>query len=261
MSRLLSSLALSFLFLLVGCSQPHIERVEWPVMGTVAAVQWKEDGSEHKAEVAAVRETFAEIERLLNAHDPSSELSRLAALPDEDVLARCDSLVRPCYEAAFALRDETGGVFNPRWRGPRTMDLGGIAKGFAVDLAAQRLVAVSPHADFLIDLGGNLKAVKGSWTTAVAEPESSGGQTTFELTAPAACATSAEYYRGHHIKDGRSGASVSNAVYSVTVIHPDSATLADGLSTVLFILGREKGEEHLKSRHPEARAVWLEAGR
>jgi thiamine biosynthesis lipoprotein ApbE len=46
-------------------------------------------------------------------------------------------------------------------------------------------------------------------------------------------------------------------VLSVTVVHPTSAMLADGLSTVMFIFGREKGEAFLKSRHPEARAVWV----
>ena len=53
---------------------------------------------------------------------------------------------------------------------------------------------------------------------------------------------------------------VTNGVYSVTVIHPKSAMLADGLSTTLFILGREKGEEFLKNHYPEARAVWIDAG-
>ena len=32
--------------------------------------------------------------------------------------------------------------------------------------------------------------------------------------------------------------------------------LADGLSTVMFILGRDKGEAFLKSRYPDAKAIW-----
>ena len=51
---------------------------------------------------------------------------------------------------------------------------------------------------------------------------------------------------------------VTNAVYSVTVIHPSSAMIADGLSTVLFVLGREKGEAFLKKHYPEAEAVWIQ---
>ena len=56
--------------------------------------------------------------------------------------------------------------------------------------------------------------------------------------------------------DGRTGPAVSNDVFSVTVVHPTSAMLADGLSTILFILGREKGEAFLRTHHPEAYAVW-----
>ena len=108
--------------------------------------------------------------------------------------------------------------------------------------------------EMLIDLGGNLKAVKGDWTVGIKDGES------FVLHEGEACATSARYYRGSHIKDGRTGADVTNGVYSVTVVHPKSAMLADGLSTTLFILGREKGEAFLKKHYPEARAVWIDAG-
>ena len=87
-----------------------------------------------------------------------SELSRLAGLADEAILAQCDPEMRPCYEAAFQLRDETDGLFNPRWKGPKALDLGAIAKGFAVDLAAQSTYVDGN--DALIDLGGNLKALR-----------------------------------------------------------------------------------------------------
>jgi len=231
---------------LTGCGRPAIERVEWPVMGTVAAIQWRENGNveretRNKEEIKLV---FGKVEKLLNAHDPESELSRLAKLSDAEVIAKCDPLVRPCYETAFRLRDETGGRFNPRWRGTGTLDLGAIAKGFAVDLAGANVTNV------LIDLGGNLKAIGGEWRVGIL----GGGE--FTLAAGAACATSAKYYRGDHIKDGRGGGSVSNALVSVTVVHPTSAMLADGLSTTLFILGREAGERFLRTHYPEATACW-----
>lgn len=238
---------------LVGCSQRPIERVEWTTMGTVAAVQWKADGHDYRPAVETVKGVFSQVETLLNAHDPESELSRLATEDDATVLARCNRLVRPCYEAAFRLRDETGGVFNPRWRGRKTLDLGGIAKGYAVDLAAAALTNLPASAEVLVDLGGNLKCVCGTWSTAI---ESSSSEN-FDLRSGAACATSGEYYRGHHIKDGRTGGDIASTAYSVTVIHPDSAMLADGLSTVLFILGRDRGEVFLRRAYPTARAIWL----
>ena len=248
----------SFFLFLSGCSQPNGGEARWPVMGTIAQVQWNDNKDVSLGNglvTESVRFYFAEIEKLLNAHDPESELCRLAVLSDEEILAQCNPLVRPCYVAAFKLRDETGGVFNPRWRGQKTMDLGAIAKGFAVDLAAENFSSLRRDwGDWriLLDLGGNLKSVGTyGWRVGVKDGE------TFKLNPGEACATSAEYYRGKHIRDGRSGAECTNTVYSVTVVHPTSAMLADGLSTVCFLLGRERGERFLKEKYPGARAYWV----
>lgn len=240
--------ALLCLLCLFGCSQRRgVERVEWTTMGTIAAFQCRDAKDLEKAHI--VRQAFAEVERLLNAHDPQSELSRLATLRDDEILSRCDALVRPCYEAAFRYRDATGRVFNPRFRGEGTMDLGAIAKGFAVDLAAERV----GECDALIDLGGNLKACGGEWRVGIF-----GGDEVVVLRRGESCATSGEYYRGKHIKDGRTGGEVAGAAKSVTVVSGRSAMDADALSTILFILGREKGMEWFdSSRDPTEKAVWL----
>jgi len=234
------------LLLFSGCSRAKIERVEWTTMSTVAAVQW--DGADATGFRAAAQQEFAEVEKLLNAHDSESELSRLAKLSDEEVLAKCDARVRPCYAAAFRLRDETGGRFNPRWRGSNTLDLGAIAKGFAIDRAGS--VRPPSGGRLLLDLGGNLKAVRGDWKVGIL----GGGD--FTLMEGAACATSSRQFRGNHIADGLSGEPVENAISSVTVIHPSSAMIADALSTVMFILGREAGERFLRDHYPDARAIW-----
>ena len=234
-----------------GCGKPKVERVEWPVMGTVAAVQTRGATAEETAEaVRAAKAEFARIEKLLNAHDPNSELSRLAPLPEAEILKRCDKDVRECYEMAFDLMRKSGGAFNPRWRGTNTLDLGAIAKGFAVDLAATRV----PTGDYdvLLDLGGNLRAVRGDWKLGIA-----GSGESLELEENQSCATSAEYYRGKHIYDGRTGNVVTNDLLSVTIVHPSSAMLADGLSTICFILGETEGEAFLKKFYPEARAIWI----
>lgn len=252
--------AVAALCVAAGCGRAPAERVEWTTMGTIAAVQSR--GALAPSATAEVRRAFDEVEHRLNAHDPDSELSRLAPLADDEVLARCDERMRPCYEAAFALMRETEGAFNPRWRGPRTLDLGGIAKGFALDLASDRMSMLKENPlqarDVLLDLGGNLKSASGEWRVGVyCPPEAESSPGAIVLSAGEACATSAEYVRGKHIRDGRTGLAVTNDVLSVTVVHPTSAMLADGLSTVMFIFGREKGEAFLKSRHPEARAIWV----
>jgi len=241
---------LSFAFCLAGCGRAKVERVEWTTMGTVAAVQMRGASSEKmSAAVAEVKSTFAEVEKLLNAHDPNSELSHLASLSEAEILKKCSPLVKPCYEMAFDLMRKSDGAFNPRWRGTNTLDLGAIAKGYAVDCAA---LNVWNGEDILLDLGGNLKSIRGTWKVGIA-----GSGETLTLTSGMACATSAEYYRGKHIYDGRTGRAVTNDVKSVTVVHPTRAMLADGLSTTLFVLGYEEGEKFLQRSHPEARVNWV----
>jgi thiamine biosynthesis lipoprotein ApbE len=243
-------LALAALLVCGGCRR-EVGHVAWTEMGTVAAVRAR--GEPPAPFVARVRETFGEVARLLNAHDPSSELRRLAPLPDDEILRACSPAVRACYEAAFLLARETERAFNPRWRGPGTMDLGGIAKGFAVDLAARR-AAREATGDALVDLGGNLRAVRGDWRVGI-----EGSDRCFVLRAGEACATSAEYHRGKHLRDGRTGVAVSNDLVSVTVVARGGdwpAQTADGLSTALFVLGAEKGAAFAR-RVPGVAVAWL----
>jgi len=244
---------LSAVLCLVGCRQP-VERVEWTTMGTVAALQVRGDRAADYARLAysIAQRRFGDVEKLLNAHDPNSELNRLAPLPESEILARCDPSVSNCYDAAFRLMRKSGGAFNPRWRGTNTLDLGAIAKGFALDEALSRVCVGDNGQAGLLDLGGNLKSLCGEWKVGVA-----GSDVVLTLKHAMACATSAEYYRGKHIYDGRTGLAVTNGVKSVTVVHPTSAMLADGLSTTLFVLGREKGETFLNARYPEAKAIWV----
>ena len=241
------------LALLAGCAD-KIEECDWVTMGTTASVKVKgasADGVNGCASTA--REIVAVLEQLLNAHDPASELSRIAPLDDAEVVRICDAKVKGCYETAFKLRDQSGGAFNPRWKGEGTMDLGAIAKGFAVDFLADGIyMCLDENSPLLFDIGGNLRARSGSWTVGIA-----GSEQTIVLTNGMACATSAEYYRGKHIYDARTGNAVTNDLLSVTVVHPSSAMLADGLSTICFIFGETEGEAFLRKFYPEARAIWI----
>ena len=280
--------AAALLLALAGCGGPSdVESLGWLAMGTTAQISFKTvDGPYTTLEGLAfgeVKDTFEEIERKLSIWRPDSEISRYISLD------QVSPETRPCYEAAFELQRKSGGAFNPFWRGEgKGPDLGAIAKGFAVDLAAERLMcgkfkfkvgvaergldpeviakgSVDKLADveglgrsLLIDLGGNLKVVRGTWRTGIRDPSRPDGIVrTLTLTNGMACATSGEYARGKHIRDGRTGAPVTNDVASVTVVHPSSAMLADGLSTTLFVLGRERGSAFLKEHYPEATAYWV----
>ncbi len=255
--------------LVVGCSRAKIDRVEWPIMGTIAAVQLKgeltPDSGRFTTDVMAA---FNDVSDALNAHVATSEICSLAPLGDDEVLAKCADKMKPCYEAAFTLMRVSGGAFNPRWRGPKTLDLGAIAKGFAVDFAVEGMQnrksagltggsGVPPlqgtestpgrDVDILIDLGGNIKSVKGNWRTGVKDPNGGGFAAVVELREGEALATSATYYRGSHIYDGRTGLAVSNGVASVTVLC-HSAKWADGLSTTLFVLGPDEGRTFVEEK-------------
>ena len=244
-----------------GCSRPRIDRIEWPVMGTVAAMQTRGDHLERDTSSAAAAakalSVTRDVERLLNAHNPDSELSRLSSRTESEVLAMCDGdsgvdpalKTRPCYEAAYKLMQASGGVFNPRWRGPETLDLGAIAKGFAADVICEACRS-DAKVDMLVDLGGNLKSLRGSWRTGVKDPNGDGFAATIDLHEGEALATSATYFRGSHIYDGRTGLAVTNGVASVTV-HCKSAMWADGLSTTLFVLGPDAGREFLQAHLAE----------
>ena len=70
--------------LLVGaCARESaVERVEWPVMGTVGALQMKGGDAAKmiKADAATVRETFSKIEKLLNVKKLKSEIKGCVSL-------------------------------------------------------------------------------------------------------------------------------------------------------------------------------------
>ena len=232
-------------------------------MGTVAAVSFR--GGANPALADAVRAEYASAAAPLNAWDPGSELSRLSSTNGWE--RRVSPSARPCYAAAFSLMHETEGAFNPllaekmRARGftrkAALVDLGGIAKGFAVDCAFDRARGVSPcGCDWLLDLGGNLRAGRGDWRVGVRDPLGNGLCARAVLREGEAMATSGTYERGKHILDGRTGLVVSNGVASASVIAP-SAMLADALSTALFVMGPDEGGEFLRKRHADVAALWV----
>jgi len=279
---------LIFLIVLVGAallsfvvSGPNCgraaERVQWPVMGTVAGLSVRGGNAEVRDAARLIaHDVFARLDGLLSAWNPASELSRVAPLPEDEMLAKVSPETRRCYEAAFAFVRESGGAFNP-WVGKtlKTLDsdsrrhasdfdLGAIAKGFAVDVAFDAIRAANTNAEILIDLGGNLRAVGGEWTTGVRNPFAKGNAAQFMLRPGEAVATSGNYerfvvvdgVRRSHILDGRTGRPTTG-IAGVTVVHPSSAMLADALSTTLFVLGPKAGAEFVAKFHPEASALWI----
>jgi len=143
------------------------------------------------------------------------------------------------------------------------LDLGGIAKGFAVEVAAN-LLRQSALAGF-IDAGGNqyllgLPPGKRTWTVGIKDPTRPGHLLGAIDTAETSVSTSADdatfvEINGHrfgHILDPRT-LRPSDAALSVTILSRDG-TLADGLSKAAFILGPSKGLA-LAESFPDTSAV------
>lgn len=144
------------------------------------------------------------------------------------------------------------------------INVGGIAKGYAVDKAAA-VLAKHGFTDVVVQAGGDLlvKGRKGEapWRVGIRDPRGPDGD--FFAVAPirdAAFSTAGDYERGfvkdgvryHHILDPRTG-KPATACRSVTILAPDALT-ADEIDDAIFILGPEEGMK-LLARHPGAGAV------
>ncbi|RIV23133.1 FAD:protein FMN transferase [Alicyclobacillaceae bacterium I2511] len=141
---------------------------------------------------------------------------------------------------------------------PLLLDLGAVAKGLAVDLAAKELQQFD---GFAINAGGDAylhgKNEYGlNWNVGITHPVHK-QQTiaTLEITDMAVC-TSGSYERispstanTHHLVDGRTGVSPTELV-SCTVLAP-YAMLADALSTAAFVLGKDRGMHQLAEMNLE----------
>ncbi len=137
------------------------------------------------------------------------------------------------------------------------LDLGSIAKGYAVDMAVAALREKGCK-NALVDIGGDI-AVLGSrkdgtpWRIGVQNPFGEGHKETILHIQDTAVATSGDYARYYtidgerfsHIIDPRTGIPVRN-VPSVTLI-AEAALEADALATAVNVLGAEGGIELVDS--------------
>lgn len=144
------------------------------------------------------------------------------------------------------------------------IDLGSVAKGYTGDALAA-LLKQGGAASALLDLGGNIQAVgskpDGSpWRVAVRDPAGDGSVGVVEVV-DQAVVTSGGYERYFeedgvrywHIIDPATGWPARSGLASVTVVG-ESGLLCDGLSTALFVMGREGALEHWR-QHRDFEAV------
>ncbi len=141
------------------------------------------------------------------------------------------------------------------------IDLGGIAKGWAVDQAARELGQWGPA---LVDAGGDIRSVGmpgEPWPVAVQDPFDETRDLAVVLLADTAVATSSiggrRWLRNgqpmHHLIDPRTGQPSRSDLHTVTVVAP-TAVDAEVAAKVALLLGRQAGRSYLESRR---HAAWL----
>ena len=137
------------------------------------------------------------------------------------------------------------------------IDFGGIAKGYT----SSRIMQIYKKCGVtsgLVSLGGNVQLLGAkpdgsAWKVAVESPDEDGNYLGILQAKDKAVITSGGYERYfekngkkyHHIIDPATGYPAENGLTSVTIVS-DDGTLADGLSTSLFIMGKEKAEKFWK---------------
>ena len=144
------------------------------------------------------------------------------------------------------------------------IDLGGIAKGYAIDRAVQILAdAGIRHAS--VNAGGDMRLIgdrSGSpWRIGIQHPRQSGQLLARLDLAGRAVVTSGDYERSfesggilyHHLLDPRTGYP-ARGCQAVTVV-AENAAYADALATAVFVLGPEAGLELLRKSPAEGLIV------
>lgn len=179
------------------------------------------------------------------------------AVPSESDLAAKLALV----DAGKIILSEENGQTSISLPEGMEIDLGGIAKGYTSGRVMDVMKSYGIKSA-VINLGGNAhvlgnKTDGSQWKVGIQDPEDENGYLGGVSVTDKAIITSGGYERYfvdedtgvkyHHIIDPKTGYSANNGLISVTIVSADS-TLADGLSTSLFVLGTEDAitycEEH-----------------
>lgn len=220
-------------------SRPESCRRARPLLGTL--VEITATGSSLVAVVAAVEAAFAavqEVHRLMSFHEVESDVSRInmAGAREQVVVSRhtyrvlqfarqvsaaCSGvfdvtvgnvLVRHAFLPASAAQEsrpreaiwrdlELLAENRVRWRRAGCIDLGGIAKGYAVDRAIETLQSFGVT-NGLVNAGGDLRMFGEPQPVHVRLPDAPGMLAPLGLFADCALATSAAYFSSVHTDSG-----------------------------------------------------------
>jgi FAD:protein FMN transferase len=233
------------------CQEHAVTRLR-PALGTLVAIEARASSPELAGQaLEAAYEALSGIERRLHPTRPGSELARLnraragGRLPVHPTTVAIVDLCRRLGRA-------TGGLFEPalpgsgtimHWqpvgtsaidvRGRACVDMGGIAKGFAVDLAVEAMRRAGA-ASGLVNAGGDLRVYgHATWTTWLRGEDGTARELVVRDCAVAASDPGARdrppEHRGYY-----SGRRRDSHGPGVTAVLAPSAALADALTKVVM---------------------------
>jgi thiamine biosynthesis lipoprotein len=142
------------------------------------------------------------------------------------------------------------------------LNFGCVGKGFALDIAAEKLWEHAVHRFMFYGGLSSMLASGDGWQIGIAHPLRAGRrlrELTLNNIAVSTSGSQKQFFRHgnrrySHLIDPRSG-QPAEGVFSATVLAP-TATLAELLSTAFFILGAKKAAEYC-SLHPEIAAILM----
>ena len=266
-----------------------------PWLGTIVdiTINDKDEDTLRDRCIADAFAAIADIHRLMSFHDPISDISRInQATVGESIRVAQETI--EVISVAMMLNMASNGIFNigiascliqwgllpgspndlPAYVGTDTglivednlcvrktravtIDVSGIAKGYAVDQAI-RVLQRAGIQSACVNAGGDLRVIGTMpFTISVRDPATITSAAQQLTLTDAAMATSATYFsRREHgnqlvsaLIDGRTGNAVANNV-SVSIVSP-TCMIADALTKIITVTG--------KSNHPLLRRFHAEA--
>lgn len=261
---------------------------------TITVYGTPEDSNKALDEAFAV---FENVEQMASFYLESSELSELNQTQELEASDSFATLLREClriyndtegyFDVSFAVIHQAYGFYGDQKSLPddkqlnkllalcgltdvlsytnnyftlkegSLLDLGGIAGGYAVDLAAE-ILRQKDIKGFLIDDAGDIwfegaKPDNSPWRIAVRDPRDEGQLAIIESLTPIAIATSGDYERFIEI-DGKTYGHIMNPIKGRPVDYYSSVTIiasntldADAYSTAAFAMPPEKAYEWVET--------------
>ncbi|MDR3110812.1 MAG: FAD:protein FMN transferase [Planctomycetaceae bacterium] len=201
--------------------------------------------------------TIAPLTRLWRRSRRNNEL------PSDELLTKSQTLVG----FKFVELDEKTKSIRLQKKGIR-FDFGGIAKGYALDEAANAVKKTGVK-NFLIDAGGDIVAggtrdkTSGGWKVAVGEKNNVEEFVNLKDNALAVSGDTFQFVelngtRYSHILDPKTGLGVTTPRFAA--VRSDNATTADVLASIMCVLGAKKGIQIIE-RLPNTEAMVIENGK